>query len=226
MTQDFSLGKMEKVLMATMPKEDLPIFDQGIVDHHEDSEHVVMFLEHNSVENWYWQYGQERLYSSFERLSPAEGVSWEDLHQFVSTYAWVEGKWRFILSKPCWMLHMDVVDRVVMLYDARRNYEEARAKADPRAHMDFLSLLDRIAADVQELLAQCEVKEYVNDEQTHAYVHHDGGEYVHNWIPSLLHRVITWETLTPPSSPVLVTTRQGASKEVEEQEGADGCEMT
>jgi hypothetical protein len=206
MTEDFAAGKIEKVLVATIPLEDLPV---NIADL---SEHIVMYLEHNSAENWYWQWGQEQLYSRFERLSPPDGVSWEDLQEFLTTYAWVESKLRFLLAKPCWALHMDVVDRLVMLYSARRNYEASRTKADARVHMDYLALLDRIVADVQELLAQCEVRESVSDQGTHTYVCHDGGESVHHWIPLLLKRVNKWDTLTPPPSPVLVTTHRGTNE--------------
>ena len=210
MAQDFSHGKIEQIPVARFPRDDLPILDPDIKDDEEQYragiEHITISLEHNNAEDWYWRYGKERLYAQLRVLDPKKRVSWEELHRFVSTYAWIEGKWRFMLSKPCWMLHMDVVDRVVMLYQGRKNYEETRFKADPRAHLDFLSLLDRIVEDVHALLSHCEIKVDSEGDENYAYIHHDGGEYVHTWIPNLLHRVTEWEGLAPPESPVMCAT--------------------
>jgi hypothetical protein len=220
MTQDFSHGKIEQIRVARFPKDDLPVLDPDITNDQEQYqagiEHVMLFLEHNNAEDWYWRYGKERLYDHLGVPDPKNKASWQDLHEFVSTYAWIEGKWRFILSKPCWMLHMDVVDRVVMLYLARKNYEETRFKGDAKSHMDFLTLLDRIVEDVQELLSHCEIKTGTDGDESYAYVHHDGGEYVHAWVPSLLHRVSEWKTVTLPENPVMVATCQDALNPVDE----------
>ena len=210
MVRDFSHGKIERIQVAGFPADDLPELDPDITEEGKQYlagiEHIMLFLEHNNAEDWYWRYGSERLYPRLGGAGPDEEISWKELHEFVSSYAWLEGKWRFILNKPCWMLHMDVADRVVMLHQARHSYEATLSKSEARTHLDFLSLLDRLAEDVTGLLSHCEIKTATDDKTTYSYIHHSGGDSIHEWVPSLLHRIYEWDTLPLPEHPVMHAT--------------------
>ena len=175
-------------------------------------QHIPLVLEYNDAEDWYWHYGKERLYG---RLRPmgVEGkpdpVGWPALHRFVNSYAWIEGRWRFILDKPCWMLHSDVVDRVVMLYQGRKSYEEHRSAGEVKSHVEFLDLLERVVKDVEDLLSRCEIKtvEAKDGKQPYLYVRHSAAEHVRRWIPAVLHQVIRWDGIDLAPSPVMDAAR-------------------
>lgn len=217
----FSSGKISHLGVAAVPGSELG--DLGLdsnPDTSEDGEtsvqHIPLVLEYNDAEDWYWHYGQELLYPQFcprDRQGVDSPVDWLTLHRFVSSYAWIEGRWRFILDKPCWTLHSDVVDRVVMLYQGRKSYEEHRGSGEVKSHVEFLDLLERVAKDVEALLSHCEIKTAAAAEENkpYLYVRHSVGEHVRNWIPTLLHRVLSWEGLQPPDCPVMDAARSAAS---------------
>ena len=216
-SQHFSNGKISHLGVASVPGPDLRDLDldgspDASIDGETSVQHIPLVLEYNDAEDWYWRYGQERLYEQFRPVDTDEGpkpVDWLTLHRFVSSYAWIEGRWRFMLDKPCWMLHSDVVDRVVMLYQGRKSYEEHRSSGEVKSHVEFLDLLERVVKDVGDLLSHCEIKTGAaqDGKQPYLYVRHSVGEHVRSWIPTLLHRVISWEGMTLAKLPVMDAAR-------------------
>ena len=216
-SQHFSNGKISHLGVASVPGADLRDLDLDAtpgasIDGETSVQHIPLVLEYNDAEDWYWRYGQERLYGQFRPVPVADGpdpVDWSTLQRFVTSYAWIEGRWRFILDKPCWMLHADVVDRVVMLYQGRKSYEEHRGSGEVKSHAEFLDLLERVVKDVGDLLSHCEIKtvEGKDGKQPYLYVRHSVGEHVRAWIPTLLHRVLRWEGRDLPKLPVMDAAR-------------------
>ena len=132
-------------------------------------------------------------------------LSWSELHCWVTNYAWVETRWRFILNKPCWPLHSEVVDRVVALYLARRYYEDHREKVGAKEHSEFFDLLGRLSGEVEQRLGRCEIKTNEKTGGHYLYIRHSGDESMRSWIPSLLHRVLEVDGVELPRSPVMDT---------------------
>ena len=173
-------------------------------------QHVPLMLEYNDGEDWYWHYGEERLYEQFCPRKDDDGsnqLSWLTLHRFITNYAWVENRWRFILNKPCWPLHSDVVDRMVMLYLGRKNYEENRSTVPPRGHVEFLDLSQRLTEEVQPQLSHCEIKIKNKGGDPCPYISHSCDEAVRSWVPFLMHRVLKIEGIKLPDSPVMDAAR-------------------
>jgi hypothetical protein len=172
-------------------------------------EHVPVFIQYNDEEDWYWRYGKERLYKqvfSSGQNPQSDKISWDQLHCFVTNFAWVDPKWRFLLDKPCWPLHIDVVDLVVMLYQGRRAYEKNQAKAGAREIMDVLDLSRRLSEEVQTSLRNCKLETGTKGSETYRWVHHTCDESTRVWIRSMLHRVLELEDLPLPDSPIMRTT--------------------
>ncbi len=204
-SEHFSNGKINHLRAGVVPTGELRGLHDALSNPAGDSEtstHIPMLLEYSDSEDWYWLYGHDRLY---QRLQIRRDPSWPTLHRFVTDYAWLEGRFRFILDKPCWPLHIDVVDRVLMLYYGRKNYEEHRAEGDAKDHLDFLNLLERVAAEVRELLGNCDLKTGIPDGggESYLYARHIPDDRVRNWIPLLLHRVLRWDGIPLPDGPVL-----------------------
>ncbi len=220
-SQHFSAGQISHLGAAEVAGTNLRDLNlDGNPDAASDGEtsvqHIPLVLEYNDAEDWYWHYGKERLYGRLYPRAVKVGetlVDWPSLHRFVSSYAWIEGRWRFILDKPCWMLHADVVDRVVMLYQGRKSYEEHRNSGEVKSHVEFLDLLERVVKDVGDLLSRCEIKtvEGKDGKQPYLYVRHSADEYVRRWIPTVLHQVIRWDGIDLATSPVMDAARGDAA---------------
>ena len=212
-SQHFSEKKIRYDDVLAIPKADLrPLGLDATESDSEDDEtsiqHIPLVLEYNTAEAWYWRYGEERLYAEvFCNKDNPKGLdlSWSELHCWVTNYAWVEPIWRFILNKPCWPLHSEVVDRVVALYLGRRYYEEHRAKATPKDHSDFFDLAARMSREVQHSLVHCEIQMNTKTDEPYPYIRHSCEESTRGWIPSLLHRVLAVDGVELPASPVMDT---------------------
>ena len=212
-SQHFSDKKIHRVDVLTIPKADLQPLDldateSDSLDDETSIQHIPLVLEYNNAEDWYWRYGEERLYDEvFCNGKNPKGLdlSWSELHCWVTNYAWVEPCWRFILNKPCWPLHSDVVDRVVALYLGRRYYEDNRAKAPCKDHAEFFDLLERVSREVKQSLHHCEIQVNTNDGEHYLYIRHSCEESTRGWIPSLLHRVLAVDGVELPGSPVMNT---------------------
>jgi len=205
---------MSHIDVARVPCEDLASLD---LDANADSplvnetsaEHVPVFVEYNDEEDWYWRYGKERLYgqvfSGGQNPESNDNISWDQLHCFVTNFAWVDAKWRFLLDKPCWPLHSDVVDLVVMLYRGRKNYEEGQAKAAARGIMDVLDLSKRLSEEVETLVGNCKIETVMEGDATIRFVRHKCDGSTRGWIRSMLHRVLAFEDSSLPETPVMRT---------------------
>lgn len=213
-SKHFSHGKISQIDVARVPNGDLASLnlDANIEEAHENEtsvEHVPIFVEYNDEEDWYWRYGKERLYTQVfsSELNPqSDEISWDQLHCFVTNYAWVDSKWRFLLDKPCWPLHTDVVDLVVMLYRGRRAYEKNQAKTGAREILDVLDLSKRLSEEVDALLRNCKLETGKERGKTYRFVRHTCDESTRLWIRSMLHRVLQFEDSPLPGSPVMITT--------------------
>lgn len=201
--------------MAANPAADLN--DLGIDDNTDDAylgetsaQHIPLELEYNDQEDWFWHYGDLRLYKKFYPLVAAgepAPLTWLALHRFVTDYAWVEGKLRFIMDKPCWPLHTDAVDRLVMLYYARKNFERVRTTESGKVQTEFLDTLTQITKEIQELLSHCELRRDENGVNPKIpFVHHVPERRAKDWVPSILHRVLQWDGIKLPDSPVMAVT--------------------
>lgn len=204
---------MSHLRVVSNPEADLK--DLGIDDNPDDaylgetsSQHIPLEMEYNDTEDWYWRYGSLRLYDKFYPhydKAASQPETWLAMQRFVTDYAWVEGKLRFILDKPCWSLHTDVVDRIVMLYHARKNFEQVRATETGKVQVEFLETLDRITKEIQELLSHCELQFDENGPTPKIpFIHHVAEKRVREWVPSLLHRVLKFEGVPLPHSPVMM----------------------
>jgi hypothetical protein len=124
----FPKAETQWLAVGRIPEHDLRCLEVKVADARSLSE-IPGFLKHDRLENAFFQYG----YHISEHLMPdfietnALPIPWEELFCFVTDYAWVEGSFRFILDKPCWIFHPDVVDRVLALYFARKEYETVRS---------------------------------------------------------------------------------------------------
>lgn len=124
----FPRSKLDWIMVGRIPEQDVKSL--GItIDSDIAMSEIPGLMRHNQLENPYFRYGQlfKDQFSSVHDGSDSIPISWEELFRFVTNYAWIESKFRFILDKPCWTLHSDVVDRVVALYFARRQYENVRS---------------------------------------------------------------------------------------------------
>lgn len=177
-------------------------------------EFIPRWLKYNDGEEWYWRYGNDVLYLSAFAANgkpPEPKIEWKELHRFLTAYAWIEPKWRFILDKPCWPFHTEVVDRIVSLYLGVKHYETQRAKAGPREHVDYREMAKYLAQEVKESLGACKIVEVKIKEGTDAgrqycYVDHRSQVSTRGWVESLLHRVIRFEGQLLPPSPVMYAT--------------------
>ena len=176
------------------------------------AEQVPVYIEYNDEEDWFWRYGEDRLYRQVftggANPSPKEGfqdVSWVELHCFVTNFAWVDPKWRFLLDKPCWPLHPDVVDHVVMLHHGRRYYEKRQGDIPPREMMDVLDLSTKLSEITEKLLEHCKMETGQDEGGTYRYLRHFCDQSAKKWIPSMLHRVIEFKESPLPPSPVMRT---------------------
>lgn len=209
----FSDTKISRLDVLAIPKADLQPLDLDATEPDAQEgetsiQHIPLVLEYNNAEDWYWRYGEERLYDEvFCSNANPKGLdlSWSELHCWVTNYAWVEPCWRFILNKPCWPLHSEVVDRVVALYLGRRYYEDHRAKAAPKDHSDFFDLLKRVSKEVEHSLSYCEIQMNEKNDGHYPYIRHSCDESVRDWIVSLLHRVLVVDGVELPHSPVMDT---------------------
>ncbi len=147
---------------------------------------MIVGVRYEGEVDWYWQWGQERYSAMYAKVEngAAPPMSWEALHCFVASYAWIDRKFRNALSVPCWILHPDAVELVVMLYLGRKSYEEHRVTAGVGAvgeHLEFLNLRDRVADEIVEVLHQCEIKEgpyYGESEVGELWVLHRGDRFL------------------------------------------------
>jgi len=177
-------------------------------------EFIPRWLKYNDGEEWYWRYGNDVLYVSAFAANgkpPEPKIEWKELHRFLTAYAWIEPKWRFILDKPCWPFHAEVVDRIVSLYLGVKHYETQRAKVGPREHVDYREMAKYLAHEVKESLAQCKIveakiKEGADAGRMYCYVNHRSQVSTRGWVESLLHRVLQFEGQLLPPSPVMYAT--------------------
>lgn len=209
----FSHGKISRINVARVPISDLASLklDRNPEAAHENEtsvEHIPLFVQYNDEEDWYWRYGEERLYKqvfSGEQNPQSDQISWDQLHCFVTNFAWVDPKWRFLLDKPCWPLHIDVVDLVVMLYHGRKSYEQNQDNSTPREMMDLLDLSKRLSEEVQTSLRYCKLETGEKGGETYRWVYHTCDESTRVWIRSMLHRVVEFKDSPLPPSPILRT---------------------
>ena len=177
----------------------------------EAERYVILDLKYTDSEDWYWLYGEKRLYEKFlpyfdDKIPPPE--TWLSMQRFVTDFAWVESQFRFILDKPCWPLHMDAVDQIVALYYARKNYEQARSSSPPSFQREYILTLRELVDEIRELLSKCEIKRNPNDGANgDPYVQHIAESHAKDWIPSLLQRVLQWGDIELPGSPVMAITK-------------------
>lgn len=212
-SQHFSHGKISRIDIVKVPYRDLASLNldanaETLPETETSAEHVPIFVEYSDAEDWYWRYGKERLYSQVfsDGLNPkSDEISWSQLHCFVTNYAWVDPKWRFLLDKVCWPLHTDVVELVVMLYHGRRHYERNQDKSSPRELMDFLDLSKRLSEETETLLGNCKLETVMEGGETYRFMHHACNESTRVWIRSMLHRVLEFEGSPLPKRPVMRT---------------------
>ncbi len=177
----------------------------------EAERYVILDLKYTDSEDWYWLYGAKRLYEKFnpyfdDKISPPE--TWLAIQRFVTDFAWVESQFRFILDKPCWPLHMDAVDRIVMLYHARKHFEQERSSSPASFQREYLQTIRETVGEIRELLSRCEIKQSVSDGVGgDPYVQHIAESHAKDWIPSLLQRVLQWSDIDLPRSPVMAITK-------------------
>ena len=212
-------GKQAQMRALKIPASDLESLkldaEEGARERPESApqtaqEHIPVCLEYSDSEGWYWRYGKERLWGGeAEDKRPAPNLSWNQLHCFLTNYAWTVPEWRFIFNKPCWPLHIDVVELVVGLYYGRSHYERNRDKSSPREILDMRALSSEFAAEARRLLERCEVKtggKSVEGGQPGCWIDHTAHPTTSDWIESLLHRVLDFEDSPLPPSPVMTTT--------------------
>ena len=214
-SRHFSDRKIRKLEINEIPRRDVDVLNLGANEAESPDgetwiQHVPLMLEYNDAEDWYWLYAEKRLYEQFcprKDDDASTELSWLTLHRFITNYAWLEDSWRFIMSKPCWPLHSDVVDRMVMLYLGRKHYEENRSTAPPREHVEFLDMCKRLAEEVQPKLSHCELKKGHDVVGTYTYISHSCDESVRSWVPNLLHRVLEIDEIKLADSPVMDAAR-------------------
>ena len=173
--------------------------------------YIILDLKYTDSEDWYWLYGAKRLYEKFypyfdDKIPPPE--TWLAIQRFVTDFAWVESQFRFILDKPCWPLHMDVVDRIVMLYHARKHFEQERSSSPASFQREYLQTVRETVGEIRELLSRCEIKQNTIDGVAgDPFVQHIAESHAKDWIPSLLQRVLQWSEIDLPRSPVMAITK-------------------
>ena len=171
---------------------------------------VPVFLKIQSTELFYWHFGKEMLernvYSSKDGSDPLE-ITWSQLHCFVSNFAWMEPRWRFLLDKPCWPLHSDVTDMVVSLFSGVRWHELHRSEESPAQVMSFYEMTKYLAARVRESLKNCRLESARDKEggERYSYVDHNPDPGALDWARSLVHQVLEFEGGLLPPSPVMNT---------------------
>lgn len=213
-SKHFSGAELRRINIAKGPSKDLASLNLGAnveASGHNKvvAEQLPAYIDYNGQEGWFWKYGKEKLYGpvfSSEMNPKCNDLSWHQLHCFVTSFAWVDPKWRFLLDKPCWPLHINVVDLVVMLYRGRKHYEENQDKASPREILDVRELSRQLSEEAEAMLGNCRI-ETVKKEgmKTWRFMHHTCSDSTRKWIPLVLHRVLEFEDSPLPPSPVMMT---------------------
>ncbi|NNN16372.1 MAG: hypothetical protein HKL82_11040 [Acidimicrobiaceae bacterium] len=166
--------------------------------------------------DWYWLWGQKMYVSMFPEVEAGADlpISWEALHRFVISYAWIDRRFRNVMDKPCWILDPEAVELAVMLFLGRKSYEEHRVAAKAGGvgeHLDFLNLRYRVVLEIGEVLHGCSI-----EEEPHAGYEHGPKWASHvgenEWVPALLRRVERWEGLKLPRSPEMDGVARPAAK--------------
>ncbi len=190
------------------------------------SEFVPRWLSYNDAEEWYWRYGFGALYRPvFQEAGKGREpqVRWNELHRFLTAFAWIEPQWRFILDKPCWPLHTEAVDRIVSLYLGVKHYENAKAKAGPREHVDYREMVKYFANEVKASVKKCKIVEVKAEDVAEpgrkvCYVAHESDLSTKRWVESLLHRVIEFDEHLLPPTPVMYAVSPSGGGDLDEPE--------
>ena len=179
---------------------------------------MIESLQQRPGEGDFWRWGKE-LYTAMRPEVDADQaeVSWVALHRFVTSYIWLEPKFRKALWIPCWIMHPEAVELVVMLYLGRKYYEEhrlAKGGGGAREHLEFLDLRDRVCEGITEALHGCGIKggQKAGGEVVPLWVDHVGGI---DWLLARLRRVEEWEGLELPGSPEVDVARPAAKMAAE-----------
>ncbi|MDA8269987.1 MAG: hypothetical protein M0Z39_01060 [Actinomycetota bacterium] len=211
-SKHYSEGRISRIDIAKVPHRDLADLnldaESANCGTETSIEHIPVYIEYNDEEDWYWRYGEERLYHQVftgGKNPESEDISWAELHCFLTNFAWVDPKWRFILDKPCWPFHSDVVDHVVMLYHGRKRYERMQGTLGAREMMDTLDLSTKLSELAEKLLEHCKIETGKEKGGVYRYVRHVCDESTRKWIPSVLHRALEFKDSPLPASPVMKT---------------------
>ncbi len=171
---------------------------------------ITVFVEMDPGERFYWHFGKEMLRGSVRssKENPdTSGITWSQLHSFVSNYAWHEPSWRVLPNTPCWPLHPDVTEKVVSLFYGVRWHELHRVEESPAQITSFYHMTKTLAADVKESLSSCKLNsaKYKNTDESYTYVSHNPDLETMRWGWTLLHQVLEFEGGLLPPSPVMNT---------------------